>query len=76
MVEDEPFLARQIFLVAISSSGKSPNVLNAISHANDCIRFIRPCNLLEWTVKPHLNGNRYEDNYIHIDSFNYGVYRN
>ena len=59
------------FLVAISSSGKSPNVLNAINHASDCLGYIFA--IFGMDGESPFNGNRYEDNYIHIDSFNYGV---
>ena len=59
------------FLVAISSSGKSPNVLNAINHANDCLGYIFA--IFGMDGESPFTGNRYEDNYIHIDSHNYGV---
>ena len=59
------------FLVAISSSGKSPNVLNAINHANDCLGYTLA--IFGMDGESPFTGNRYEDNYIHIDSNNYGV---
>jgi D-sedoheptulose 7-phosphate isomerase len=59
------------FLVAISSSGKSPNVLNAINHATDCLGYVLA--IFGMDGESPFTDNRYEDNYIHIDSFNYGV---
>ena len=59
------------FLVAISSSGKSPNILNAINHANDCLGYILA--IFGMDGETPFTGNRYENNYIHIDSHNYGV---
>jgi len=59
------------FLVAISSSGKSPNILNAINHANDCLGYILA--IFGMDGETPFTGNRYEHNYIHIDSHNYGV---
>jgi D-sedoheptulose 7-phosphate isomerase len=59
------------FLVAISSSGKSPNVLNAINHASDCLGYIFA--IFGMDGESPFTGNRYENNYIHIDSHNYGV---
>ena len=59
------------FLVAISSSGKSPNVLNAINHANDCLGSILA--IFGMNGEPPFIDYRYEHNYIHIDSHNYGV---
>jgi len=59
------------FLVAISSSGKSPNVLNAINHANDCLGYVLA--IFGMNGESPFIDNRYEDNYIHIDSHNYGV---
>ena len=59
------------FLVAISSSGKSPNVLNAINHANDCLGYVLA--IFGMDGETPFTGNRYEHNYIHIDSHNYGV---
>ena len=59
------------FLVAISSSGKSPNILNAINHANDCLGYVLA--IFGMDGETPFTGNRYEDNYIHIDSNNYGV---
>ena len=59
------------FLVAISSSGKSPNVLNAINHATDCLGYVLA--IFGMDGESPFTDNRYEDNYIHIDSHNYGV---
>ena len=59
------------FLVAISSSGKSPNILNAINHANDCLGYVLA--IFGMDGETPFTGNRYEHNYIHIDSHNYGV---
>ena len=59
------------FLVAISSSGKSPNVLNAINHANDCLGYVLA--IFGMDGESPFTDNRYEHNYIHIDSHNYGV---
>ena len=59
------------FLVAISSSGKSPNVLNAINHANDCLGYVLA--IFGMDGESPFTDNRYEYNYIHIDSNNYGV---
>jgi len=59
------------FLVVISSSGKSPNILNAINHANDCLGYILA--IFGMDGETPFTGNRYEHNYIHIDSHNYGV---
>ena len=59
------------FLVAISSSGKSPNILNAINHTNDCLGYALA--IFGMDGESPFTGNRYEDNYIHIDSHNYGV---
>ena len=59
------------FLVAISSSGKSPNILNAISHANDCLVYVLA--IFGMDGESPFTDNRYEYNYIHIDSHNYGV---
>ena len=60
------------FLVAISSSGKSPNILNAIHHAQDCLAPVFAIfgmdgntDFLEW--------NDLQNYFIHIDSHNYGV---
>ena len=71
MVEDKSILVKTDFLVAISSSGKSPNILNAISHANDCIGYVLA--IFGMDGETPFTGNRYENNYIHIDSHNYGV---
>jgi D-sedoheptulose 7-phosphate isomerase len=59
------------FLVAISSSGKSTNILNAINHANDCLGYVLA--IFGMDGETPFTGNRYEHNYIHIDSHNYGV---
>ena len=59
------------FLVAISSSGKSPNVLNAINHATDCLGYVLA--IFGMDGESPFTDNRYEDNYIHIDSHNYGI---
>ena len=60
------------FLVAISSSGKSHNILNAIHHAQDCLAPVFAIfgmdgntDFLEW--------NDLQNYFIHIDSYNYGV---
>ena len=60
------------FLVAISSSGKSLNILNAIHHAQDCLAPVFAIfgmdgntDFLEW--------NDLQNYFIHIDSYNYGV---
>ena len=60
------------FLVAISSSGKSPNILNAIHHAQDCLAPVFAIfgmdgntDFLEW--------NDLQNYFIHIDNHNYGV---
>ena len=59
------------FLVTISSSGLSKNILFALEHASDCLALtfsIFGMNGLE-----PFPTHSYEHNYIHIDSFNYGV---
>ena len=59
------------FLVAISSSGKSPNILNAINHAIDCLGYVLA--IFGMNGESPFIDYKYENNYIHIDSFNYGV---
>ena len=60
------------YLVAISSSGKSPNILNAIQHA---LTSKTPV-LAIFGMDGHVDDFYWEDGdntFIHIDSHNYGI---
>ena len=59
------------FLVAISSSGKSKNILRALEYAATWSgSTLSIFGMNGKNIFPHYNENH---NYIHIDSFNYGV---
>ena len=60
------------FLVAISSSGKSPNILNAIHHAQDCLAPVFAIFGMNGNTD-FLDWNDLQNYFIHIDSHNYGV---
>ena len=60
------------FLVAISSSGKSPNILNAIHHAQDCLDPVFAIFGMDGNTD-FLERNDLQNYFIHIDSYNYGV---
>ena len=60
------------FLVAISSSGKSPNILNAIHHAHDCLAPVFAIFGMNGNTD-FLDWNDLQNYFIHIDSHNYGV---
>ena len=60
------------FLVAISSSGKSPNILNAIHHAQDCLAPVFAIFGMDGNID-FLEWNDLQNYFIHIDSYNYGV---
>ena len=60
------------YLVAISSSGKSPNILNAIQHALNSKTPV----LAIFGMDGHVDDFYWEDGdntFIHIDSHNYGI---
>ena len=59
------------FLVAISSSGLSKNILFALEHASDCLALT--FSIFGMKGLEPFPTHSYEHNYIHIDSFNYGV---
>ena len=59
------------FLVAISSSGKSKNILFALNHASDCLALTFSIFGMKGLDPFHTHS--LEHNYIHIDSHNYGV---
>ena len=59
------------YLVAISSSGKSKNILNALEHAHDCLGSTLSIFGMDGE-NPFLQKS-FEHDYIHIDSYNYGV---
>ena len=64
------------FLVAISSSGKSPNILNAIHHAQDCLSpvfAIFGMNGNTDFLTDFLDWDDLRNYFIHIDSHKYGV---
>ena len=59
------------FLVAISSSGKSKNILRALEHAHNCLASTFSIfGMNGKNIFPQYNENH---SYIHIDSNNYGV---
>ena len=60
------------FLVAISSSGKSPNILNAIHHAHDCLAPVFAIFGMNGNTD-FLDWDDLRNYFIHIDSHNYGV---
>ena len=60
------------FLVAISSSGKSPNILNAIHHAQDCLAPVFAIFGMNGNTD-FLDWNDLQNYFIHIDNHNYGV---
>ena len=67
---------KEDFLVAISSSGKSPNILNAIHHAQDCLApvfAIFGMNGNTDFLTDFLDWDDLRNYFIHIDSYNYGV---
>ena len=59
------------YLVAISSSGKSKNILNAIDYANDFDA--RTLSIFGMDGAPPFSPGTSQHDYIHIDSYNYGV---
>ena len=59
------------YLVAISSSGKSKNILNALVHAHDCLG--STLSIFGMDGKNPFTERAFEHDYIHIDSHNYGV---
>ena len=63
---------KEDFLVAISSSGKSPNILNAIHHAQDCLAPVFAIFGMNGNTD-FLDWNDLQNYFIHIDSHNYGV---
>tara|TARA_B100001123_G_scaffold375852_1_gene442133 strand:- start:336 stop:908 length:573 start_codon:yes stop_codon:yes gene_type:complete len=59
------------YLVAVSSSGKSKNILNALEHAHDCLGLT--LSIFGMDGENPFPDKSFEHDYIHIDSFNYGV---
>ena len=59
------------YLVAISSSGKSKNILNALEHAHDCLG--STLSIFGMDGENPFPQKSFEHDYIHIDNFNYGV---
>ena len=63
--------SKTAFLVAISSSGKSKNILFALEHASDSLALT--FSIFGMDGLEPFPTHSYEHNYIHIDSHNYGV---
>ncbi len=59
------------YLVAISSSGKSKNILNALEHAHDCLG--STLSIFGMDGENPFPEKFFEHDYIHIDNYNYGV---
>jgi len=59
------------FLVAISSSGKSKNILNALEHAHDCLG--STLSIFGMDGENPFPEKSFEHDYIHINNYNYGV---
>tara|TARA_B100000941_G_C28356710_1_gene474800 strand:+ start:48 stop:638 length:591 start_codon:yes stop_codon:yes gene_type:complete len=59
------------YLVAISSSGKSKNILNALEHAYDCLG--STLSIFGMDGENIFPEKSFEHDYIHIDNYNYGV---
>ena len=59
------------FLVAISSSGKSPNILKALDHASDSLALT--FSIFGMDGLEPFPTHSFEHSYIHIDSYNYGT---
>lgn len=59
------------YLVAISSSGKSKNILNALKHAYDCLG--STLSIFGMDGEDPFTEKFFEHDYIHIDNYNYGV---
>ena len=59
------------YLVAISSSGKSKNILNALDYANDCLG--STLSIFGMDGENPFPDKSFEHDYIHINSYNYGV---
>ena len=59
------------YLVAISSSGKSKNILNALEHAHDCLG--STLSIFGMDGENPFPQKSFEHDYIHIDNYNYGV---
>ena len=59
------------YLVAVSSSGKSKNILNALEHAHDCLG--STLSIFGMDGEDPFPSKDFEHDYIHIDSYNYGV---
>ena len=60
------------YLVAISSSGKSPNILNAIQHALNSKTPVFAIFGMD-TIAYDFDWEDGDNSFIHIDSYNYGV---
>ena len=59
------------YLVAISSSGKSKNILNGLKHAYDCLG--STLSIFGMDGENPFTEKVFEHDYIHIDNYNYGV---
>ena len=59
------------FLVAISSSGKSPNILKALEHASDSLALT--FSIFGMDGLEPFPTHSFDHSYIHIDSHNYGI---
>ncbi len=59
------------FLVAISSSGKSPNILKALEYASDSLALT--FSIFGMDGLEPFPTHSFEHSYIHIDSYNYGT---
>ena len=59
------------YLVAVSSSGKSKNILNALEDAHDCLG--STLSNFGMDGEDPFSSKDFEHDYIHIDSYNYGV---
>ena len=59
------------FLVAISSSGKSNNILRALEYTHNCLA--STLSIFGMNGESPFIDYKYENNYIHIGSHNYGV---
>ena len=59
------------FLVGISSSGLSKNILFALEHASDCLALT--FSIFGMKGLEPFPRHSHDHSYIHIDSFNYGV---
>ena len=59
------------YLLAVCSSGKSKNILNALEHAHDCLG--STFSIFGMDGEDPFPSKNFEHDYIHIDSYNYGV---